>query len=62
MTDKDKLKAIHDKLVDQLVAIDNITLSLKSELTKEQRLPIVRSTKRIRSSIALLKEAIAKIE
>ena len=59
--EKEKLKKLHDKLIDQLVAIDNISQSMFGSMTKEQRLPVMRATKKVRNEVAKLKEAILKI-
>lgn len=59
--EKEQLKKLHDKLIDQLVAIDNISQSMSGSMTKEQRLPVMRATKKVRNEVVKLKEAILKI-
>lgn len=59
--EKAELKKLHDQLIDSLVAIDNISQSFSVSLTKEQRLPVIRATKKVRNEVAKLKESITKI-
>lgn len=58
----DSLKKYHNKIIDQTINLNNLTGSLSSSLTKDERRAINKELKNIEQAVAGLKEVIIKIK